>query len=108
MLICRYNDVSQFCSLRFSALLCVARQVVFLAELDALCLRRAGNRPHEIPQLALFASMCSCVLSQVVFLDELDALCPRRAGNRPHEARIAAQLLTLLDGTAGAKGNTGD
>lgn len=40
----------------------------------------------------------------MIFLDELDALCPRRAGNRPHEARIAAQLLTLLDGAAGVKG----
>ncbi len=41
----------------------------------------------------------------VIFLDELDALCPRRTANRPHEARIAAQLLTLLDGAAARKGD---
>jgi SpoVK/Ycf46/Vps4 family AAA+-type ATPase len=36
----------------------------------------------------------------VLFLDEADALCPRRSAARPHEARVAAQLLTLLDGAA--------
>lgn len=43
----------------------------------------------------------------VIFLDELDALCPRRSASRPHEARIAAQLLTLLDGAAALKGALG-
>jgi SpoVK/Ycf46/Vps4 family AAA+-type ATPase len=44
----------------------------------------------------------------VVFLDEVDALAPRRGAGGPHEARVAAQLLTLLDaagdGPAGAPG----
>jgi SpoVK/Ycf46/Vps4 family AAA+-type ATPase len=44
------------------------------------------------------------VAMQVVFLDEVDALCPRRTDTGPHEARIAAQLLALLDGAAGSKG----
>lgn len=42
---------------------------------------------------------------QVIFLDEVDALCPRRTDTGPHEARIAAQLLALLDGAAGSKGS---
>jgi AAA family ATPase len=45
------------------------------------------------------------VAVQVVFLDEVDALCPRRSDTGPHEARIAAQLLALLDGAAGSKGS---
>ena len=40
----------------------------------------------------------------VLFFDELDALCPRRTASKQHESRIAAQLLTLLDGTAPASG----
>jgi SpoVK/Ycf46/Vps4 family AAA+-type ATPase len=52
----------------------------------------------------LAASDVGRSIVQVIFLDEVDALCPRRAGNRPHEARIAAQLLALLDGAAGSAG----
>jgi SpoVK/Ycf46/Vps4 family AAA+-type ATPase len=43
----------------------------------------------------------------VLFLDEADALCPRRSAARPHEARVAAQLLTLLDGAARGGGGGG-
>jgi SpoVK/Ycf46/Vps4 family AAA+-type ATPase len=37
----------------------------------------------------------------VLFLDELDTLCPTRSAHKQHEARVAAQLLTLMDGAGG-------
>ena len=40
----------------------------------------------------------------VIFLDEIDAMCPRRDAGRQHEARVVAQLLTLMDGTASKEG----
>ncbi|KAH9602640.1 hypothetical protein KSS87_005125 [Heliosperma pusillum] len=33
----------------------------------------------------------------VIFIDEIDALCPRRNSRREQDARLASQLLTLMD-----------
>lgn len=60
-----------------------------------------GQSEAELRDVFKQASAVASKQVSVIFIDEIDTLCPRRTTANTHDARVVAQLLTLLDGSAG-------